>query len=31
MRSWKKNRCVFLFSQSDNIAGGLPEGIGFEE
>lgn len=26
-----KNRCVFLFPQSDDITGGLPQGIGFGE
>ncbi len=31
LRFWKKNRCVFLFPQSDDIAGGLPQGIGFGE
>lgn len=31
LRFWKKNGCVFLFPQSDDITGGLPQGIGFEE
>ena len=31
LRFWKKNRCVFLFPQSDDIIGGLPQGIGFGE
>ena len=31
LRFWKKNRCVFLFPQSDDITGGLPQGIGFGE
>ena len=26
-----RNRCVFLFPQSDDISGGLPQGIGFGE
>lgn len=28
---WGKNGCVFLFPQSDDITGGLPQGIGFGE
>lgn len=31
LRFWKKNRCVFLFPQSDDIIGDLPQGIGFLE
>lgn len=31
LRFWKKNRCVFLFPQSDDITGDLPQGIGFSE
>jgi hypothetical protein len=31
LRFWKKNRCVFLFPQSDDISEGLPQGIGFGE
>lgn len=27
----EKNRCVFLFPRSDDISGGLPQGIGFGE
>ena len=27
----EQNRCVFLFSQSDDIIGDLPQGIGFGE
>lgn len=31
LRFRKKNGCVFLFPQSDDITGGLPQGIGFLE
>ena len=31
LRFRKKNGCVFLFPQSDDIIGGLPQGIGFGE
>ena len=31
LRFWKKNRCVFLFPQSDDIIGDLPQGIDFGE
>ena len=31
LRFRKKNGCVFLFPQSDDITGGLPQGIGFGE
>ena len=31
LRFWKKNRCVFLFPQSEDISRGLPQGIGFGE
>ena len=31
LRFRQKNGCVFLFSQSDDISGALPQGIGFEE
>ena len=31
MRFWKKNGCVFLFPQSDDISEGLLQGIGFGE
>ena len=31
LRFWKKNGCVFLFPQSDDISGGLPHGIGYGE
>ena len=31
LRFWKKNGCVFLFPQSDDIIGDLPQGIGFWE
>ena len=27
----EKNRCVFLFPKGENIAGGLPQGIGVWE
>ena len=26
LRFWKKNRCVFLFPQSEDISRGLPQG-----
>ena len=31
LRFWKKNRCVFLFPQSDDIIGDLPQGLDFGE
>lgn len=31
LRFRKKNGCVFLFPQSDDITGNLPQGIGFLE
>ena len=31
LRFRKKNVCAFLFQQSDDIRGGLPQGIGFGE
>lgn len=31
LRFRQKNGCVFLFPQSDDISGALPQGIGFEE
>ena len=31
LRFRKKNGCVFVFPQSDDITGGLPQGTGFGE
>ena len=31
LRFRKKNVCAFLFQQSDDIRGGLPQGLGFGE